>query len=75
MYEQLFQAASQRKFHSLAIEPIGDSARGKIIPRIRIAGNWLEQAGFLPGHRVEIVVQGPGSISLRFVEQAKEGGL
>lgn len=60
---------------SLKIEKIGDFCDGKIIPRIRIAGQWLEQAGFKPGHRVEIRFDQPGNLTLRFLEQPKEGAL
>lgn len=55
---------------SLAIETIGDSWRGKIAPRIRIAGQWLERAGFLPGHRVEVQLEQPGMMTLRFLDQS-----
>jgi len=57
---------------SLKIEKIGDFCCGKTIPRIRIAGQWLEQAGFKPGHRVEIHFDQPGNLTLRFQEQPKE---
>ncbi len=57
---------------SLAVEAIGDFSHGRIIPRIRIAGQWLEKAGFKPGHRVQVLTQQPGSLTLRFLEQGKE---
>lgn len=60
---------------SLAVEAIGDFSRGKIIPRIRIAGQWLERAGFKPGHRVQVFIEQTGSLSLRFVAQGKEAAL
>jgi hypothetical protein len=62
------------KARSLKIEKTGDFCCGKIIPRIRIAGRWLEQAGFKPGHRVEIHFDQPGNLTLRFLEQPKEAG-
>jgi hypothetical protein len=31
----------------------------------------LEQAGFKPGHRVQVLIEQPGSLTLRFVEQGK----
>jgi hypothetical protein len=55
---------------SLAIEAIGDSWQGKIRPRIRIGGEWLERAGFLPGHRVEVRLDQPGTLTLRFLDQS-----
>lgn len=57
---------------SLAIEATGDFFRNKITPKIRLSGQWLERAGFRPGHRVQIRMEQPGSLTLRFVEQAKE---
>ena len=64
-----------RRARSLKVEAIGDFARGKVTPRIRIAGQWLEKAGFKPGHRVQILVEQPGSLTLRFQEQEKGGAL
>jgi hypothetical protein len=63
---------SDRKNRSLRVEAVGDFFRGEIIPRIRISGRWLQRAGFKPGHRVQLVIEGPGAISLRFVAELKE---
>jgi hypothetical protein len=57
---------------SLAIEATGDFFRNKITPKIRLSGQWLESAGFRPGHRVQVLMEQPGSLTLRFVEQGKE---
>lgn len=73
--ESLQAANPARRVRSLKIEAIGDFARGQEIPRIRIAGQWLEQAGFKPGNRVQVLIEQPGSISLRFVEEAGEAAL
>jgi hypothetical protein len=62
----------ERQSRSLKVEATGDFWRGKIKPRIRIAGKWLEKAGFKPGHRVQILVEQPGSLTLRFLDQSKE---
>lgn len=51
---------------SLKIEAVGDFAVGDIKPLIRLRGRWLEQAGFKPGHRVEIQLLSPGTLSLQF---------
>lgn len=73
MNADAFQAVnSARKSRSLKVEAIGDFSRGKIIPRIRIAGQWLERAGFKPGHRVQILMEQPGTLSVRFLAQGKE---
>lgn len=58
---------------SLAIEATGDFYRNKVTPKIRLSGQWLEKAGFRPGHRVEVLAAQPGSLTLRFVEQGKGG--
>jgi len=67
--------AESNQVRSLKVEAIGDFARHKVIPRIRIAGQWLEQAGFKPGHRVFLRVEQPGSLTLRFAEQPQEVAL
>lgn len=57
---------------SLAIEATGDFFRRKITPKIRLNGQWLERAGFRPGHRVQVCFEQPGTLTLRFLEQGKE---
>jgi hypothetical protein len=56
------------KTRTLKIEAVGDFAFSKIKPRIRLTGHWLEQAGFKPGHRVEISSLRTGELALRFKE-------
>jgi len=58
------------KARSLKIEAIGDFAYRKIKPRIRLSGQWLEQAGFKAGHRAIIHVVRPGELALRFEQTA-----
>ena len=58
------------KTRSLKIEAVGDFACYKIKPRIRLAGYWLEHAGFKPGHRVEIHSSKTGELTLQFKDQA-----
>jgi len=58
------------KTRTLKIECAGDSWRGQIIPKIRLAGKWLERAGFRPGNRVEVKLSEQGTLTLRFVSQA-----
>ena len=53
---------------TLRIERTGDFWRGKITPKIRLTGQWLERAGFKPGHRVEVLSNESGTLTLRFVE-------
>jgi hypothetical protein len=56
---------------NLKIEETGDFWRGKVKPRIRLNGQWLEHAGFKPGHRVEIRLVAPGTLTLQFIETSK----
>ncbi len=60
---------------SLKIEATGDFFHGNITPKIRLTGRWLEQAGFKPGHRVEVRFDQTGNLTLRFLEQRQEGAL
>jgi hypothetical protein len=57
---------------SLKIEAAGDFFKRKVIPKIRLSGKWLEQAGFKPGHRVELDLVDVGEVTLRFVESKQE---
>ena len=58
------------KTRSLKIEAVGDFVYSKIKPRIRLAGYWLEHAGFKPGHRVEIHSSKAGELTLQFKDQS-----
>jgi hypothetical protein len=62
-------AGKQQNARTLAIEATGDFFRGQITPKIRLAGRWLERAGFKPGHRVEVLTEQPGTLTLRFVTE------
>jgi antirestriction protein ArdC len=50
---------------SLKIEAHGDFAKGRIKPKIRLTGKWLERAGFSPGSRVQVTCAAPGIMELR----------
>ncbi len=54
----------QPKPRSLKIEEDGDFARGKIKPKIRLTGLWLERAGFKPGNHVSVRCMALGVIVL-----------
>ena len=60
----------EKNKRTLKIEAVGDFAAGKIKPKIRLNGHWLERAGFRPGHRVEIHSFKPGELTLQFVSAA-----
>ena len=49
----------------LKIESDGDFWKGLTKPKIRLAGHWLERAGFKPGHHVQVTCVAPGVIELR----------
>jgi hypothetical protein len=53
------------KTRTLKIEATGDFCYGKIKPKIRLTGHWLERAGFKPGHRVTVQIVEPGILTLR----------
>jgi len=55
---------------TLKIEATGDFARGRIKPRIRLTGCWLDRAGFKPGQRVEVRLHKPGEMTLQLKEEA-----
>lgn len=57
---------------SLAIEATGDFFYNKVKPKIRLSGRWLENAGFLPGNRVEVTNTKSGVLILRHVTERKE---
>ena len=57
--------ATLRTVRTLQIEAEGDRWKGISIPKIRLMGRWLEQAGFPPGHRVQVTCVAPGVIELR----------
>lgn len=50
---------------TLKIEEDGDFFKGRIKPKIRLMGHWLERAGFKPGTRVCVTCLAPGLIQLR----------
>jgi hypothetical protein len=60
------------KLRSIKIEAVGAIAYRRVKPRIRLSGQWLEQAGFKPRRRVEIASQKLGELSLQFREETPE---
>lgn len=73
--ERLAMNTETFQVRSLAIEATGDFFRKRIAPKIRLSGQWLERAGFRPGHRVQVIIEQPGSLTLRFLAQGKEVAL
>ena len=56
------------KERTLKIEATGDFWRQRIKPKIRLCGQWLEQAGFKPGQHVRVTLQKPGELTLHLIE-------
>ena len=56
---------------NLKIESTGDYFAGKVKPKIRLQGQWLEIAGFKPGNRVAVHIIGRGFLALRFLEKTE----
>ena len=54
-------------WRNLKIEATGDFWRGKVRPKIRLTGRWLERAGFTPGHRVTVELTDAGCLTLPVV--------
>lgn len=50
---------------SLKIEETGDFFAKRIKPLIRLRGKWLQAAGFVPGKRVDVILQNPGRLVLQ----------
>jgi len=66
-YHTLYKVMNTR---TLKIETAGDFFYGRVSPKIRLSGRWLERAGFKPGHRVEVQVCQPGTLTLHFRDQS-----
>ena len=54
---------------TLKIESEGDYWTGKVKPKIRLRGHWLERAGFKPGERVNVKEIATGVMELRADKQ------
>ena len=49
----------------LQIESCGDYFHKRVFPAIRLKGQWLQQAGFHPGARVQVTQVQSGMLELR----------
>ena len=56
---------AQATSRNLKIEADGDAWKRQVKPKIRLIGRWLEQAGFRPGDRVQVICLASGVIELR----------
>jgi hypothetical protein len=59
----------------LAMKEDWNQVRSLKIEATGLVGNWLAQAGFKPGGRVEVRCDQPGTLSLRSLEQPEEAAL
>jgi hypothetical protein len=62
---QIKDPSEHPSLRSLKIEEEGDGFRGRVKPKIRLMGHWLERAGFKPGTRVSVRCLASGVIELR----------
>ena len=65
LHEPPKESNPDQPVRTLKIEEDGDYFRGRIKPKIRLMGYWLERAGFKPGARVSVRCLDPGVIELR----------
>ena len=63
------QVATARR---LKIEEQGDHWKGRLKPKIRLTGRWLERAGFKPGSHVYVVGMAPGVLELRSADSPSQ---
>ena len=55
----------EQSVRRLKIEEHGDFFSGRVKPKIRLMGHWLERAGFKPGRHISVRRLGSGVIELR----------
>lgn len=60
---------------TLKVETAGDYYSGRIFPKIRLQGKWLEASGFKADGRVAVRSEKPGELVLRFISFEERGTL
>lgn len=53
----------------LKVEEVGDFWRKKTVPRIRLKGKWLAQAGILSNRHVLVEIPKSGVLILHLIDQ------
>lgn len=53
------------KARRLKAQPIGDFFRGRVVPQIRLQGQWLKRAGFIPGAYVLVTLKENGVLEIQ----------
>lgn len=67
------ESTARQSVRTLKIEEHGDYFRGRIKPKIRLMGHWLERAGFQPGTHVSVRCLASGVIELRSETSKMDG--
>jgi hypothetical protein len=71
--EMQVNKSGMKTSRTLKIEEDGDPWYGRIKPKIRLRGNWLDRAGFKPGARVTVRCMTYGIIELHsFAQQSTQ---
>ena len=65
LYESSQGSNPSQPVRTLKIEEDGDYSSGRIKPKIRLMGHWLERAGFKPRTYVSVRCLSSGVIELR----------
>ena len=54
----------------LSVEELGNAFQAsRRVSQIRLKGQWLRAAGFQPGQRVIVRIEGPGQLSIALPEK------
>lgn len=61
-----------RQRRTLKIEADGDGWMGKIKPKLRLTGHWLEKAGFRPGTYASVTCVSTGVIQIHSLRDSSE---
>ena len=60
------------KHRVLKVAEVGDHWKKQTKPQIRLVGKWLEKAGILPHHHVQVENPRPGLLIIRLLENISE---
>ena len=53
----------------LKVEHVGDFNLKRTFPRIRLQGKWLQQAGMIPNHHVQVSCPKQGVLIMHLIEE------
>lgn len=60
---------AKRRLHAYTV---GDFWKGKVVPKIRLQGKWLTEAGIQPGDEILIEIQGDGVLLIRRCDKEQD---